>query len=620
MAERKTYPGGLVKAFGVPNISFPQYAEQARGMTNLVQKINSVNTFALGQLTEVAKEEGYKYASDNQISLNQYLNADAIERNKLVEGDKVTVAGKTIRAAQINFLASEIEIAASSAFTSLKIQAVSNDWEMGEYKMALDAIVDGYSDALMDADAEAALTAKAKLATTAHSYLSSYSDRALKKSLAVQSNNAMAFSYREIGKISDIIISGSKALPVPPGEKPIFIDLDEVLEIRKRAIINTLNPHMTSGEVSKFITAWDNEVIKAKKDVLFDWLDQPRNRVTAAATQNAWVEVNNETFSGDIGMQNIFKSLDPVDQKTFKEKVRTWKGKVFEDFEKEDDAFELDLNDQIEDWEFKFAQAKINNDYDTAENIVQKIFALAAEDNNYKSLAVTYQKALEADAKSGEYLDHDALVDLKEDLINGTLTMDEIRDAYDDYKIGSKEWDDLAFKLVTKKRTVFKDAEKLIKTAVGYPDHSVFQMRAADKVAFQRYTIATNALLNWMYENPEAAPNDVLTEAGNLIAVHSKEASQDVLKAQSIKTLVSYDGFWLNSKPWRNHLKTYLEEGEEYEAMSIQLSTLEGTELLRSRIEYLFQWELSKRPLEISDEKIRLLLEELDILIEIHNG
>ena len=178
----------------------------------------------------------------------------------------------------------------------------------------------------------------------------------------------------------------------------------------------------------------------------------------------------------------------------------------------------------------------------------------------------------------------------------------------------------LAFKLQTKKRTVFKDAEKLIKTAVGYPDHSVFQMRAADKVAFQRYTIATNALLNWMYENPEAAPNDVLTEAGNLIAVHSKEASQDVLKAQSIKTLVSFDGFWLNSKPWRNHLKTYLEEGEEYEAMSIQLSTLEGTELLRSRIEYLFQWELSKRPLEISDEKIRLLLEELDILIEIHNG
>jgi len=122
MAERKTYPGGLVKAFGVPDISFPQYAEQAKGMTNLVQKINSVNTFALGQLTEEAKEPGYEYASDNQISLNQYMNADAIERNKLVEGDKVTVAGKTIRAAQINFLASEIEIAASGKFTAIKIQ------------------------------------------------------------------------------------------------------------------------------------------------------------------------------------------------------------------------------------------------------------------------------------------------------------------------------------------------------------------------------------------------------------------------------------------------------------------------------------------------------------------
>ena len=54
--------------------------------------------------------------------------------------------------------------------------------------------------------------------------------------------------------------------------------------------------------------------------------------------------------------------------------------------------------------------------------------------------------------------------------------------------------------------------------------------------------------------------------------------------------------------------------------MSIQLSTLEGTELLRQQVSQLLHWELSKRPLEIKDEKIRLLLEELDILIEIHNG
>ena len=620
MAERKTYPGNLVKAFGVPDVSFPQYTEQAKGMTNLVQKINSVNTFAHGQLTEEAKEQGYEYASDNQISLNQYLNADAIERNKLVEGDKVTVAGKTIRAAQINFLAGEIEIAASGKFTAIKIQAVANDWPIEEYKMALDAIVDGYSDALMDADAEAALAAKAKLATTAHSYLSSYSDRALKKSLAIQSNNAMAFSYQEIDRISDIIISGSKALPVPPGEKPIFIDIDEVLEIRKRAIINTLAPHMTSGEVSKFITAWDNEVLKAKKDVLFDWLDQPRNIATAAATQNAWVEVNNETFNGDLGMQKIFKSLDPVDQKAFKDKVRTWKGKAFEDMQKQDDDFEIDLANEIDDWEFKFAQAKINNDYDTAENIVQKIFALAAEDDNYKSLAVTYQKALEADAKSGEYLDHDTLVDLKEDLISGTLTMDDIRDAYDSYKIGSKEYDDLAYKLQTKKRTVFKDAEKLIKTAVGYADNTIIQMRAADDIAFQRYTSATNSLLNWMYANPDATSNDILAEAEKLIGVHSAEASKDVLKTQSIKTLVSIDGFHLNSRLWKNHLKTYVEEGEVFEPISMQLQTVEGVELIRARVAYLLQWDIEKRPHEISDQDVRLLLEELDKLIGIYNG
>ena len=91
-------------------------------------------------------------------------------------------------------------------------------------------------------------------------------------------------------------------------------------------------------------------------------------------------------------------------------------------------------------------------------------------------------------------------------------------------------------------------------------------------------------------------------------------------KTQSIKTLVSIDGFHLNSRLWKNHLKTYVEEGEVFEPISMQLQTVEGVELIRARVAYLLQWDIEKRPHEISDQDVRLLLEELDKLIGIYNG
>ena len=52
----------------------------------------------------------------------------------------------------------------------------------------------------------------------------------------------------------------------------------------------------------------------------------------------------------------------------------------------------------------------------------------------------------------------------------------------------------------------------------------------------------------------------------------------------------------------------------------MQLQTVEGVELIRARVAYLLQWDIEKRPHEISDQDVRLLLEELDKLIGIYNG
>ena len=46
MAERKKYPGGLVRNVGIPNISFAQYQEMSNMARTMENKLNSVVAFA----------------------------------------------------------------------------------------------------------------------------------------------------------------------------------------------------------------------------------------------------------------------------------------------------------------------------------------------------------------------------------------------------------------------------------------------------------------------------------------------------------------------------------------------------------------------------------------------
>ena len=621
MAERKTYPGGLVKAFGVPDIAFPQYAEQAKGMTNLVQKINAVNTFALGQLSEVAKEEGYKYASDNQISLNQYMNADPIERNKLVEGDKLTVAGKTVRAAQINFLASEMEIAASSAFTTLKIQAVATEWEIGEYKMALDAIVDGYSEALMDADPEAALSAKAKLASTAHSYLASYSDRTLKKSLAIKSNEALIFADQELIRLNEYIIEGSKSLSTAPGEAQTFIDLDQALKFRKEAVVNALKPHLTGGEIVRFMAAWDKEVIKAKKGILFEWLDQPNNKVSAEATKMTWNEVDAETFRGDVGMQKLFKSLSSKDQLDFKGKVKTWKENIYARIIQEDEDYEIDLHDEIEEFDALMVDYDLNNDYEAAEKLIKKIEKMAALDDKYKPLETKYKELFIKKVDSSSYLDLETWVALQEDLVHGRLEGDEIYVAWLTHKIGHKQYTELQTKYQARKKAKFRVVDTYLKNAIGYVEADIISTRDADDVAYERYRVAINELINYSIHNPGASEDDLKLKAEELLLVHTEDATQTKLINKSKKTLVRQSGYQLSNTLWTKWFKNYVntDEGEILEHITIVLSTKEGATKILDQVDDLIEMSIEDRPLQIPNEKLDLLIEELKKLIRLYD-
>ena len=178
--ERKIFKGNLVRGVNIPNIGFENFRVSSSGFDNLSRRLDIIKNFAVDQGERIAIEEGKEYAAENPISIQQYLDANPKEREKLVKGDKITSYGRSIRAAQISMLSTNIAIDADKKMQDFKIVAVSSDMSSDEFELGLNAIVKGYSDGLASIDADAAVTVKAKLATAANTMYTSYLDKKIK--------------------------------------------------------------------------------------------------------------------------------------------------------------------------------------------------------------------------------------------------------------------------------------------------------------------------------------------------------------------------------------------------------------------------------------------------------
>ena len=102
--ERKIFKGNLVRGVNIPNIGFENFRVSSSGFDNLSRRLDIIKNFAVDQGEKIAIEEGKEYAAENPISIQQYLDANPKEREKLVKGDKITSYGRSIRAAQISML------------------------------------------------------------------------------------------------------------------------------------------------------------------------------------------------------------------------------------------------------------------------------------------------------------------------------------------------------------------------------------------------------------------------------------------------------------------------------------------------------------------------------------
>ena len=604
--ERKTYPGGLVRGAAIPSISFPQFQVAQAGMDSLNNKLNQLNNFALKKVDKEMEDAGIKYAAENPISTDQFLDANPDEKNKMLKGKKGTTYGDAIRATQLSLLTSQITMKASNDFANLKTLAYAKDMDLETFTTELNAIVNGYSDSLLEVDGEASIVANAKLATTANTYLTSYSDKLLKDYKNMKDATVLIYSNETLELIPDIIKGGAEQSINGPDNTPLMgedgneikLSLDDILKLRKEEkqqelIVNGIS----KADLLAWSKNWDARVIREKANFLFsEYVDTPMNYKAGTNHANQiYKQDQSGNFGGYENLKKIYESLPEDKQKEFRSKVAEWKQSIIKAKEDDDKAIVLDKKETVDNYKFKYYTARADGNYDEAKKILEEV-------KDYdQDLYIELSEKLEDDEHDGDFTkdtteDGLGFIDLQDDLtITKDLTHAKIQSAYDFRYITKEQKIKLDADLEISKSKKFTEGEKIMRNAFGYSEASMLNMSKKDKAAANLYRAKSNELIAFMRANPDASAKDITDKALELTqGVETKKLKEDDIKEMK-KTITSGE-FQFSSRLWKPYLQNFYttEDDQPYNHANYRsefLETPDGVQRLIVEMEELKEME-----------------------------
>ena len=125
--KRIIFEGNNVKYFPISNVGGDQFKVQAGFQSNLEDRINNVLKFSVGEVETDSKIRAYEYAAANPVSFSQYRKCITNKKELKLLPKGTNVFNSTLRNAQINFLATDVAMAASKKISELELNANNMD-------------------------------------------------------------------------------------------------------------------------------------------------------------------------------------------------------------------------------------------------------------------------------------------------------------------------------------------------------------------------------------------------------------------------------------------------------------------------------------------------------------
>ena len=625
--KRIIFEGNNVKYFPISNVGGDQFKAQAAFQGNLADRINNVLKFSIGQVETESKIKAYEYAASNPVTLSQYENASPTERTKLLPKG-TNVYNSTLRNAQINFLATDVAMAASKKISELELNANNMDMDVETFEAELNSIVDGYTQSFLEIDGEGAVTVKAKLATMAHTSLNGYYDKKIKLAKDIKDATVKDYAKSEINNVGKIIQANGAFFETYDDVDGVVVkqSVDEHIKKEKDRIKLEL---LIKGykDIDGWSADWDAEVIKQKQMYLDGYYITPDVQESVKQANDMYDEAESGNFGGNQNMQEIYKSLDNKEKDAYLDKVEEWKDGVANKKKDRDEALAIDQTNLIKNTNIKFHEAIVENDYEKAIEAVNEMKDIPGAGDAYISIL----KDFETKEEGGAFTDPLVFDKLEELLLLGDLNNEDIDKAYAARNITAKQRSD--FKLAKDKRltSTFKQADAYLKKAIGYEDTRITIGDSEEKtLAFERYRVKSIELYEYFLNTPDVTVNELIAQAKEIVGKTTaiQDAKAKILKTRTEIKTTKYGQFTMNSNAMFVYAKkvglTEAKTKSEFdnlfttvEGVSTIISVLDSIKLIpeggerKIDVEGSFFDKTVTRPLSITNDNIDILRSKL---------
>jgi hypothetical protein len=625
--KRIIFEGNNVKYFPISNVGGDQFKVQAGFQSNLEDRINNVLKFSVGEVETDSKIRAYEYAAANPVSFSQYENASPTERTKLLPKG-TNVFNSTLRNAQINFLATDVAMAASKKISELELNANNMDMSVEEFEIQLNQIVDGYTQSFLEIDGEGAVTVKAKLATMAHTSLNGYYDKKIKLAKDIKDATVKDYAKTSLNEVGKIIQANGAFFETYDDVDGVTVrtSVDEHLKKRKDTIKLEL---LSKGfkDIDDWDADWEAEIVKQKQMYLDGYYITPDVQESVKQANDMYDEAESGNFGGNINMQEIYKSLDNKEKDAYLDKVEEWKDGVANKKKDRDEALAIDQANLIKNTNIKFHEAIVENDYEKAVEAVNDMKDIPGAGDAY----IAILKDFETKEEGGAFTDPLVFDKLEEMLIMGTITNQDIDEAYATRDITAKQRSD--FKLAKDKRltSTFKQADAYLKKAIGYEDTRITIGDSEEKTkAFERYRVKSIELYEYFLNTPDVTANELIAQAKEIVGKTTAEqdAKVKILNLRREIKTTKYGQFTMNSNAMYAYAKklglTEVKTKSEFDRLfttvdgvSTIISVLDSIKLIpeggerKIDVEGSFFDKTVTRPLSITNDNIDILRSKL---------
>lgn len=567
--DRETYRrriGGV----GIPDIQFSQYPAMAETFSELNKRIDVVKQYALEKGTEEAIQRGKAYGVANPINIADFLNADAVTREKFLSSGP-TAFDKAADAVRINLLTTDIETATTTELNSLLTTAkesigTPNEPSPETLAALLYGIVDGATEAL-EGDPDAAITLYSSLATKANAGYKTYLDELEASALYELQASTLARAEETINSIGDFVGQDTVMDMGLLSDWGIEDEADSILKWEdqvsfiKQAEINKMeSADITPGKIETFVRNFNKRVSEVA---------QQKYYTGYISTQKYWdsnksdvenvVEIskNHESrvFPNDSA-KRLYNSV--IDKIALDKRVNEWRNGVIDRYNDEEDIVNNAIADDKEKLNYDFSIAEKNDNVEEMARILQVV-----EDKGspYVDLLDDFTARSGALTPISEGSDTINFTTLQRGLYDRDIGLDEIREASGRYittgrgQGGQKSEETILTELFFRLRD--EDviaAENVLRKNLGMPgidprtgnlvsEAQLQVLKATGKLDLLQAQLssALMELDEWVSDNPQATGKEIKAYAKTLLV------NQDAKQVQ--KNLLDFKAVQINDTP-----------------------------------------------------------------------